>query len=603
MLVLYPHRGLVRPVAEDLLVLGDLLPDQWTNRRSVIPSSLPQVANRAADAVRRASRCLPRPLHRQLHDVVEWLDRLRPAPPIEDWSGPLRGVGSRTVASQSVLAGVITAADPDAVQPEQSRISGASYDAEMPALRCLVVTGELDVGGMDEMVAFLARRLPSKGLQTAVLHATSNPSPTGEPAGRLGRMLRSSGIEVHEADESRAPDWIQRWRPDVITAHGAPDWVFAIAQQFGVPYVDNLHGIHTHFSADWRAVAARDAKVSAIVSVSELVRQQYLAGNRDYPPDRIVTISNGVDDERRVSGDRAAVRNRLGLTVEYVFVCLARYTLQKNSYGLLTAFGDLARQHPEAHLVIAGRPDESRYCRRLLRLRDELPCRDRIHLRDHAAAPAELLAAADGFVLNSFFEGWSLASMEALFAGLPVVLSEVGGAREQIGDKPERGHLVTNPLGDPFSVMDWESMGAARYRPQVNRDELVSAMHDLVANRERYLGNRGRLAAESAARFSADSCLAQHAAVLTAVATGTDLPGSADAQVASVTLYMFVASALNAAACGTTRSPARILPRIDDPPRDPPYRPSQGRGSVCAVANSWFTESRHVAGRASRRIG
>ena len=53
---------------------------------------------------------------------------------------------------------------------------------------------------------------PAKGLQTAVLHATPDPSSTGEPSGRLGRMLQSSGIEVYEADESRALDWIQRWR-------------------------------------------------------------------------------------------------------------------------------------------------------------------------------------------------------------------------------------------------------------------------------------------------------------------------------------------------------------------------------------------------------
>ena len=53
--------------------------------------------------------------------------------------------------------------------------------------------------------------------------------------------------------------------------------------------------------------------------------------------------------------------------------------------------------------------------------------------------PPHLLAAADGFVLDSFFEGWSLASMEALFAGVPMVLSEVGGAREQIGDDPSVG--------------------------------------------------------------------------------------------------------------------------------------------------------------------
>jgi glycosyltransferase involved in cell wall biosynthesis len=292
--------------------------------------------------------------------------------------------------------------------------------------------------------------------------------------------------------------------------------------------------MHTHFWADWQAVAARDAKLSAIVSVSELIRQQYLAGNPHFPSGRLVTIPNGVDDERRLTGDRVAVRGRLGLTDEYVFVSLARHCQQKNSYGLLTAFGELARQYPEAHLVIAGKPDQPRYYRQMLRLRDDLPCSDRIHLRDHAAAPAELLAAADGFVLDSFFEGWSLASMEALFAGVPVVLSEVGGAREQIGDDPDRGYLVANPLGDPLAV-DWAAVGAARYQPQINRDELVTAMRHLIADQERYLGNRERLAAESAARFSADACLAQHAAVLTAVASGADLPGSPEIQVAPST--------------------------------------------------------------------
>ena len=73
-----------------------------------------------------------------------------------------------------------------------------------------------------------------------------------------------------------------------------------------------------------------------------------------------------------------------------------------------------------------------------------------------------VLAAADAFVLNSFFEGWSLASMEAIFTGLPVVLSEVGGAREQVGENGERGIVVENPLGDP-GVTDWRSVTRARF--------------------------------------------------------------------------------------------------------------------------------------------
>jgi glycosyltransferase involved in cell wall biosynthesis len=470
----------------------------------------------------RLHRSLPEPVRARIRAAAVWADQRRPAAPIEDWSGPLIEKRLDAPGARPEPGLVRAMATPGGL----AVVGPASPPQPADGLRCLVVTGLLDVGGMDEVVAFLARRLPASGIQTAVLHATSSPSPTGEPGGRLGRMLRSAGIEVVEADAKRAATWMERWRPEVITAHGAPDWVLDIAQRLGIPYVDNLHGMHTHFWADWGAEARRSARLSAMVSVSGLVRDQYLAGNPGFPPSRITVIPNGVDEQRRVTGDRAAVRSRLGLTTEYVFVSLARYCLQKNTYGLLAAFGEAARYHGDAHLVVAGRPDDIRYYRRVLRLRESLPCRDRVHLRDHATAPAELLAAADGFVLDSFFEGWSLASMEALFAGLPVVLSEVGGAREQVGDGGERGHVVANPLGDPLSV-DWAAAGAARYQPQVNSGELAAAMRDLIVRREDYLGNREHLAAQAAARFSADTCLARHAEVLSAVAAGAELPVSA----------------------------------------------------------------------------
>jgi glycosyltransferase involved in cell wall biosynthesis len=468
----------------------------------------------------------------RLRGLADRSDQLRPAPPIESWSTPFVAAHPPLGTYSNLLTGVSAlGGGPGVVEPTRQHAADGPAELGDQALRCLVVTGLLDVGGMDEVVAFLARRLPSHGLRTAVLHARTDPSPTGVPTGRLGRMLQTSGIEVIEADAKRALEWVKAWHPDVITAHGAPDWMISVAEEVGVPYVDNLHGMHTHFAADWHAEAERAARISAIVSVSGLISDQYLAGNPGFPLSRIVTIPNGVDDQRRTTGDREAVRDRLGLTDEYVYVSLARHCQQKNSYGLVAAFAEVARHHPDAHLVIAGRPDQSRYYRRMLRLRDELPCRDRIHLRDHATAPAQLLAAADGFVLNSFFEGWSLASTEALFAGLPVVLSEVGGAREQIGGDPDRGFLVANPLGDPLSV-NWESLAAARFRAQVNRDELVTAMDHLITRRERYLDNRKHLVTESAARFSADTWLARHSAVLTAVAARTELPGNVAAATA-----------------------------------------------------------------------
>jgi glycosyltransferase involved in cell wall biosynthesis len=137
-----------------------------------------------------------------------------------------------------------------------------------------------------------------------------------------------------------------------------------------------------------------------------------------------------------------------------------------------------------------------------------------VHLRDNIADPARLLAAADAFVLNSFFEGWALASMEALCAGLPVVVSDVGGAREQVGSIEQgRGHLVPNPIGDPVRV-NWETIREARFQRQANRGALVSAMSALVSERSEWRSARDRLIRESAERFDPEVCLRRHALVL-----------------------------------------------------------------------------------------
>jgi glycosyltransferase involved in cell wall biosynthesis len=421
---------------------------------------------------------------------------------IEDWSTPLVARGTATQVFDA----------PPALEPAAPR-PAPRVEPVRCGLRCLIVTSDLDAGGMDEVVAFLARRLPQHGIRTAVLHASDRGGTDGAPSGRLGRALRAEGVEVVELASPCGADWLAAWRPEVISAHGAPGWVLDAANRLSIPYVETLHGMHSLFNADWIAEAERSRRLARIVAVSDLVRRQYLEGNPMLPGNRIVTIPNGVDGERRAPPDRALARALLGLRDEFLFVSLARHCLQKNTYGLVSAFGDLAPTHSTAHLVIAGRPGDPMYFSQVAKLRDGLTCRERIHLRDHTPDPAALLAAADGFVLDSFFEGWSLASMEALHAGVPVVLSEVGGAREQVGDDGVRGVIVPNPLGDPSRV-DWQTIRQMRFEHQVNRKELVAAMSSLIRNRKAWADSRQRLIADAAGRFSAWACLDAHAKLL-----------------------------------------------------------------------------------------
>lgn len=421
----------------------------------------------------------------------------------DDWSRPLLlSEEDRPTLDAVIAAGVDSSLPP----------SGRRVPARPPTtLHVLVATGVLDVGGMDGVVAFLARRLPSTGIEASVVYTDDALPGSGTSGGRLARSLAAEGVPVTRVGPEPVQGWLRGRRADVVSAHGAPDWLISALAGAGIPVVETLHRTLVEREL-WDAERVRSAQISAFVAVSDLVRSQYLVANPGYPAHRIVTIPNGVDEASVVPRNRRLARAWLGLREEFLFVSLARYALQKNPLGLVAAFSRVACARPGAHLLLAGRADDPALFAQVQRSRAILPGGERIHLRGHCPDPAAVLAAADAFVLDSFFEGWPLASMEALCSGLPVVMSDVGGAWEQVGG-PARGSVVRNPLGDPTAA-SWRAVADASFRPQVNEDELVAAMCEIVDERERWSDGRAALRAESFARFSPEVCLAAHADVL-----------------------------------------------------------------------------------------
>ncbi|MDA9503257.1 glycosyltransferase [Bradyrhizobium sp. CCBAU 11357] len=366
----------------------------------------------------------------------------------------------------------------------------------------------MDTGGIDEFVAFLSRRLPSHGIATTIMLT--------DPAARRGLLLRNvrdEGIQVIQESIENSRRWLADNRPDVISAHAPPDWLVEAAHDARIPVVETLHAVPTPIGTNWQAEVQRSQCIRFFVAVSELVRLQYMRGNPAFQPDAIVTIPNGFNDRQRPPVDRTAARQWLGLEDEFLFVSLGRHVMQKNAYGLISAFSAVAQTFQHAHLLIAGRMDDALYMQQLLRLRGQSGASDRIHLRDSISHPSILLCAADCFVLNSFFEGWPLASMEALCAGLPVIISDVGGAREQVGREGKFGYIVPNPAGDPETVT-WETAARHRFQTQRNKAELVSAMNHIIGNREHWEAERSVIAREARIRFDVEVCIKRYVNVL-----------------------------------------------------------------------------------------
>ncbi|MEW2381352.1 glycosyltransferase [Micromonospora sp. NPDC047707] len=477
----------------------------------------PPRALRLALWAQRQAHVVPAPLRRLGGRTLRRLTSsdAGTAGPSEDWSVPL--VPGAAVGDLETLRPVAGDSRPASPRP-------AAASAGSRRVRCAIAASVLDVGGAEEVAAFLARRLPSHNFETVVVYSgTRLPGQEGE-GGRLARALAAEGVATQLLTPVDAAVWMRSWQPDVISAHNADDWLLDVAAELGVPWVETLHDMHRLYHPHaWEPERQRAQRISAQIAVSELVRQQYLARNPAYPGDRVVTVPNGVDASRVLLVDRAQARAALGLTDEFLFVSLARYCLQKNTFGLVTAFAEVAAEHPEAHLLVAGRAnDDLLYYEQTRQLAASLPSADRIHLRGHCANPLALLAAADAFVFDSFFEGWSLASMEALAAGVPVVMTDVGGAREQLADG-RRGYVVANPAGKA-ELVDWPVINDLRYRPQENRAELVAAMSSMVRERTAWAAARQRLRDEAIRLFSPDASLAGHANVLRAVAFGEPLP-------------------------------------------------------------------------------
>ncbi|MGO4440689.1 glycosyltransferase family 4 protein [Rhizobium sp. RAF56] len=381
-------------------------------------------------------------------------------------------------------------------------------------LRCLLVTESLDASGTDEFVAFLARRLPEQRIKTAVLLASDA---IAWRDGSLASTLREEGVAVFSGTAANGPAAIANWSPDVVYSHGAAEWPLTAARDLNIPTLEAMHGMHNVFGRTEAQLAARRALLDRIVAVSELVRRQYLARDLKTPPEKVVTIPNGINRARASHLDRRAARAALGLDGEFLFLSLARHVVQKNTYGLAEAFLEVAPRHPSAHMLICGRPDEQDYARQVVNLRNRSAVGGRLHIRDNAHRVDVLLAAADVFVLDSFFEGWSLASMEALGAGVPVLLSDVGGAREQLSGAVSKGMLVDNPLGDPLRV-DWRTCYNARFARQVNRAQLTAAL-SAFATSEVELALREEIREDSLERFSDDACLRAHAQTVYEIAS------------------------------------------------------------------------------------
>jgi glycosyltransferase involved in cell wall biosynthesis len=231
----------------------------------------------------------------------------------------------------------------------------------------------------------------------------------------------------------------------------------------------------------WRRVSAL---LDAVICPSSTARAQQLAAG--LPSDRVLTVPNGIDVERFEGADGQAVRRELGLDPgDPLVLFLARIEPQKRPLDAIAAFAAIAPRFPRARMLVVGRGDLEAACRDWVR---DHGLGARISFAGYRTDVADLMRAADVYVLPTEYESFGLTLVEAMAAGVAIVTSRIAPI---CGEVVPEDCAAFVPVGDVTSLS--QAIGRLVASPSLRADmtararQVAKRRYTMTASAQRHL--------------------------------------------------------------------------------------------------------------------
>ncbi len=373
--------------------------------------------------------------------------------------------------------------------------------------RVLVVIGQLAVGGTERHLAQILPDLRAAGLDVRVFAL--------KPGGAIAEYLESRGVPVI-AYATRRDGWrgvlqaalllvrvMRESRPDIVHFFLPAAYLVGVFATWPIraKRVMSRRSL-ANYQARYPGLRLLERMchmgMDAVLANSQAVARELEA--EGVPRRKLSVIYNGVTDRSRAF-DRANAREELGISSgALVLVMVANLMPYKGHADLLEALA-LSRSSfpPEWIVLLAGRDDGIGGELNALAVRLGIDA----HLRWLGAVDdiGPCLAAADIGVLASHEEGFSNAVLEGMAAGLPMVVTDVGGNAEAV---------INGVCGLVVPPRDPEALAAA-----------LCMLADSCSMRVR-LGQAAR--ERAAACFTVDACVAKYEQLYRDIAMGSPGP-------------------------------------------------------------------------------
>jgi glycosyltransferase involved in cell wall biosynthesis len=207
---------------------------------------------------------------------------------------------------------------------------------------------------------------------------------------------------------------------------------------FRIPLVATLHGqvdINPRekivFVKQWLLAIGVSRLVVVSKSLAEFIRNRGIFRHK-----KIEVIYNGIDTSRYYKSVQGDIRTKLCLDANTILIgSLGNIRLAKN-YDLLIEAAAIVKQYRgdnKVHFLIAGHQRRD-IMEKLNALTVERDITANIHFLGFLDDTPQFLSELDIFLLCSSSEGFSIATIEAMAAGVPVIATRCGGPEEIITD-------------------------------------------------------------------------------------------------------------------------------------------------------------------------
>ncbi|AZO25010.1 glycosyltransferase [Mesorhizobium sp. M1E.F.Ca.ET.045.02.1.1] len=331
----------------------------------------------------------------------------------------------------------------------------------------LFVIGQLNLGGTESQLVLLARELARRGWRVEVFSLTRAGDVLAEPLSRAGipvfygrhQPKASTGVAKTSPGLRElivlltAAMWlftrVASTRPSVV--HGflpLTNFLSAIAGRIALaPFiVTSRRGLGNHQERwPWLKWMDRFAnRFSHVVVANSHAVAADTAARDNYDVNRIKVIANALDLSRfdNIGDLRDETRRRLGLGADEVAIVIVANLLPYKGHGdLIEAIALASKVRPNIKLFMAGQ--DRGIGSALAQKADRLGIGAKVEAIGVQSDIPALLAGMDIGVIASHEEGFCNALMEKLAAGLPVVVTDVGGNPEAVSGLP--GCVLVQP--------------------------------------------------------------------------------------------------------------------------------------------------------------